>query len=220
VIRNRLQTLDYSRIADDYTNLGNFYLDELADYNKAKECYLATVDYALKANNQEAVAAAHSNLEYCSFKQHHYTDAAYYCIQALNNLQVTVNNNILINPSAKQLASVDNKELAFAVLANKAELLLNVYKETGNKNYLATCLQTALLTDTFLTSMRHEQLSEQSKLYWRNRTRAFFDRAMEACYLSNNASLAFYFMEKSRAVLLNDKLNELGAAAYLPQAKQ
>ncbi len=39
---------------------------------------------------------------------------------------------------------------------------------------------------------------------------------MEACYLDSNAPLAFYFMEKSRAVLLSDKLNELGASAHLP----
>jgi CHAT domain-containing protein/tetratricopeptide (TPR) repeat protein len=218
-IQQRLQTFDYSRIANDYTNLGNFYLDDLLDYNKAKECYLATVRYALKGKDQETVTIAHSNLEYCSFKQHNFKDAVYYCMQALNDLKLTPNNKIFINPTSDQLSTVENKELAFAILGNKTELLLNLYKETGNKNYLAACQRTALLTDTLLTSMRHEQLGEQSKLYWRNRTRAFFDRAMDACYLNNNAPLAFYFMEKSRAVLLNDKLNELGASAYLPQAE-
>ena len=59
---------------------------------------------------------------------------------------------------------------------------------------------------------------KQSKLYWRDKTRDFYTTALEACYLANNANLAFYFMEKSRAVLLNDKLNELGASAYLSPA--
>jgi CHAT domain-containing protein len=43
---------------------------------------------------------------------------------------------------------------------------------------------------------------------------------MEACYLAHNSELAFFFMEKSRAVMLNDKLNELGASAYLPESEK
>ncbi|WP_221392126.1 CHAT domain-containing protein [Dyadobacter sp. NIV53] len=46
-----------------------------------------------------------------------------------------------------------------------------------------------------------------------------YEKAIEACYLANNAETAFFFMEKSRAVLLNDKLNELGALAKLPLAE-
>src|SRR4030095_1468481 len=83
-------------------------------------------------------------------------------------------------------------------------------------DFLKGALQTALLTDSVITQVRHEHLGEQSKLYWRNRTREFFTNAMEACYLAQNTSLAYSFMEKSRAVLLNDRLNELGASAYLP----
>ncbi|HZH63801.1 MAG TPA: CHAT domain-containing protein, partial [Flavisolibacter sp.] len=67
--------------------------------------------------------------------------------------------------------------------------------------------------------MRHEQTGEQSKLYWRSETREFFTNAIEACYEANDPSLALYFMEKSRAVLLNDKLAELGASAKLPAAE-
>ncbi|HTI93810.1 MAG TPA: CHAT domain-containing protein, partial [Puia sp.] len=57
---------------------------------------------------------------------------------------------------------------------------------------------------------------EQSKLYWRNKTREIFANGLDACYFSGNTALAFLFMEKSRAVLLNDKLIELGALAQLP----
>ena len=77
-------------------------------------------------------------------------------------------------------------------------------------------LLTALITDSVLTQIRHEQLAEQSKLYWRNQTREFFNNAIEACYLAGKPDLAFYFMEKSKAVLLNDRLNELGASGQLP----
>ena len=42
---------------------------------------------------------------------------------------------------------------------------------------------------------------------------------MEACYQANDPGAAFYFMERSRAVLLTDQLNEIGAAAILPKVE-
>ena len=46
--------------------------------------------------------------------------------------------------------------------------------------------------------------------FWRDKTRSLYENAIEACYLLNDPEKAFYFFEKSRAVLLNDQLNELG----------
>ncbi|MGZ8558836.1 MAG: CHAT domain-containing protein, partial [Chitinophagaceae bacterium] len=39
-------------------------------------------------------------------------------------------------------------------------------------------------------------------------SRRLYEHAIEACYLQGNTADAFYFFEKSRAVLLNDQLNE------------
>lgn len=216
-IKERLTTTNYSQISDDYTDYGNIYLDDLHNYAKARDCYLNTIKYALKAHDFERLSKGHINLEQCSFRQQNYKEAEQFCIEAMKDLKVITSNNILINPTATRLTSIGNKDLVLVILGNKTELLLQQYIETNNKKYLSACLQTSLLTDTLITTIRHEQSGEQSKLYWRNRTREFFTHAMEACYLANDARLAFYFMEKSRAVLLNDKLNELGASAHLPQ---
>ncbi|HXB96294.1 MAG TPA: CHAT domain-containing protein, partial [Puia sp.] len=120
------------------------------------------------------------------------------------------------NPVLADLKPIANKEMIQHLFDSKTELLLELYQRTGDKNYLNACLRTALVNDSLLGEMRHEQLGEQSKLYWRDQTRDFFAHAIEACYLAGDNDLAFYFMEKSRSVLLQDKLNELGASAYLP----
>lgn len=66
--------------------------------------------------------------------------------------------------------------------------------------------------------MRYEQDAEPTKLYWRNRTRNF--SAMPLHLLLNRAMRkVFLFHGKSRAILLNDKLNELGAQTHLPVAE-
>ncbi|HEX3769076.1 MAG TPA: CHAT domain-containing protein, partial [Puia sp.] len=79
--------------------------------------------------------------------------------------------------------------------------------------------RTAVLNDSLVSQIRHEQLGEQSKLYWRKMTRDFFAQAIEASFLAGDHNLAFFFMERSRSVLLQDKLNELGARALLPPEK-
>ena len=63
--------------------------------------------------------------------------------------------------------------------------------------------------------MRWEHTGQQSKLFWRGKTHRLYEQAIETAFRLNDAASAFRFMEKSRAVLLNDKLNELGASRQL-----
>ncbi|MEJ7736674.1 MAG: CHAT domain-containing tetratricopeptide repeat protein [Chitinophagaceae bacterium] len=219
VLTARLRTKDDSRIADDYIMLGHFYNENLHDYKKAKQCFFTAIKYGQKTGNADVLSRAHLNLGAVSFYQHKYKEAEHYYIAALQDLKITAGRDIMSNPSAKQLSLVGNKEQVIIILANKTDLLLNQFKQLRQRNYLSACLQTALLTDTLITTTRFEQLGEQSKLYWRERTRAFFTYAIEACWLAADTKLAFYFIEKSRAALLNDKLNELSASSRLPFAE-
>ncbi len=204
------------QIADDYTDFGNFYLNQVHDAVKAKQCYLKTIEYALKEADKERLAKAHLNLGYADFTLSDLAGAEQFYMKAFQDLDVLQRSDLLYNTTANKLALIPNKELLLAALGNKTELLLTKYKTTGDKKFLASTLKTALLTDSMITQVRHEQLGEQSKLYWRSKAREFFTNAMEACYLAQDPVMTFYFMEKSRAVLLNDKLNEIGAAAFLP----
>ena len=63
--------------------------------------------------------------------------------------------------------------------------------------------------------MRFEHTGTQSKLYWRNKTHHLYVKAIETCFLLKDYEKAFYFFEKSKAVLLNDQLNGLSANQQL-----
>lgn len=215
-IKKRITTENYSQIANDYIDMGNFFKYQLSNYSAAKKCYYQTIAYAKKGGNKEIMAKGHVNLGIAGFDEHHTLEAEQFYIKAFKDLNFIGADDILANPSATNINFIGNKELILVILGNKTELLQQKFKETGKKIFLTACLQTALLTDTLITNIRHEHLGEQSKLYWRNWTREFFTNAIEACWLANDTNLAFFFMEKSRAVLLNDKLNELGASSYLP----
>jgi tetratricopeptide (TPR) repeat protein len=122
----------------------------------------------------------------------------------------------MANPSQQQLQKIADKQLLFILLDNKAEVLLLLFRQTKNKLSLQKANETFILADRVIDEMRYSQNTEPTKLYWRTKTRNFYTRAVVAAVESNNADAALFFMEKSRSVLLNDKLNELGAFAYLP----
>ncbi|HEX5152231.1 MAG TPA: CHAT domain-containing protein [Parafilimonas sp.] len=214
-ISARIQTKDYEQIANDYIDYGNFCLDSLGDYAKARQCYLQTVFYGKELHDSTLLAKANTNIQGMFLKHKNYKLASDHCVKALAYLNITIE-DIFRSPRADQLISVGAKEMALVIMNNKIETLLKLFLTNKSNNIaLSACLQSCLVTDTLITKMRHIQSGNESKLYWRNYTRDFYANAIEAGYLAGKPDLVFYFMEKSRAVLLNDKLNELNASSYL-----
>ena len=219
-IKLRVHNSDFSgQIAGDYNNLGIFYAVNRKDYKKAKENYLKALSYAHRCPSNEKftyLLSIYVNLGSLCQRENQTEEAINYINLAFTQLTFH-NNGFLHNPSLADLLLIESNPNLSILLGNKAELLLSLYKKTAQKKYLDACLQTALLTDSIITQTRHQNVAEGSKLHWRDETREFFNSFIEACYLSQNTEKAFYFMEKSRAVLLNDKWNELDANIHLPQ---
>lgn len=217
----RLRTKEYQQIADDYTDWGNFLLKKLNNYQQAQQCYLNTIQYAQKAGDAERLCKGYINLgEVASrlYPKNEYKVTRDYYRKALQTYGLTLD-AITDVPQLREVSTINNADMLLVLLGNRTELLLQLFRISDRKEYLNSCLASAMLTDSVLTQIRQEQLGELSKLYWRNQMRSFFARALEACYLADDMAKAFYFMEKSRAVLLAEKLNELGASAHLPAAE-
>jgi len=110
-----------------------------------------------------------------------------------------------------------HKQYLLLIIQDKADTWLDYYKDTKTKSHLTNALKTYALADSMIDFMRYEHVGEGSKLFWRQKTRAMYERAIEACYLAKDNEQAFRFFEKSKAVLLADKLNELGANQQLSE---
>jgi CHAT domain-containing protein len=121
-------------------------------------------------------------------------------------------------PNAKTVSIAAQKRYFYALIQDKADTWLDYYKATHTKSHLTNALKTYALADSMIDFMRYEHAGEGSKLFWRQKTRGMYERAIEACYLAGDMEQAFRFFEKSKAVLLADKLNELGANQQLPEA--
>lgn len=218
-ITARLRTKDFRQVSGDYIDFGAFCSDSLRSFHQAEECYLFATQFAKKEGDSVKMALATLDLGRCYYYQRDFDRARTCYTQAFGYLKIGEGGDFTQNPTAGELAAIGNKALIQTLFNSKTALLLGIFRQTRNAKWLTACLKTALLNDSLIRDIRHEQLGEQSKLYWRNRTRDFFADALEACYLAHNDGLAFHFMEESRAVLLQDRLNELGANAYLPPAE-
>jgi CHAT domain-containing protein len=212
-ISYRLKSGDIGAISDDYNDYGLYFFSRHKDYGKATANYLKALTYAEDSKIRHAYV--HLNLGAVKFVQGKYSEAEKNYLQSLKDVSLNVE-SITTNPSLLQINLINQKEFVHVFLNNQTEYLLTRYHQTRDPLFLKACLRTALLTDSVIKSIRQEQTGEQSKLFWRNRTREFFTNALQACFLANDPRLAFQFMESSRSVILGDKINELGASSFLP----
>ncbi|WP_161597125.1 CHAT domain-containing protein [Dyadobacter flavalbus] len=210
-------TGNWAQCSRDMLNLGYLYDSNLHDTSKALNAYEKGMQMADKSKDDYQKSGLFINMGFLYHRQKDLDQALRFYQKALNVLPVHfTNTSITSNPDPKMLMLVSNDYFISTLLSNKAEALLDLYKIRKDKMLLKTALETFRLADKAVDLMRWKQYGEQSKLHWREKTNRMYEHAIEACYLFNDVQLAFFFMEKSRAVLLNDQLNELGASAKLP----
>lgn len=204
-------------LADDLIATGNFLSDQQKKHQQAMDFYQKALPIINNENNVVAKSQVLNNIGVL-YKENNQPDKALEYYQQALTVFVNgfSNKSFNANPDTRQLKLTADKQLLFIILANKAEAFLLQFYATKNKAWLTQANKVFLLTDMVIDEMRYEQDAEPTKLYWRNRTRNFFSNAIAASFESGDNEALFYFMEKSRAILLNDKLNELGAQAYLP----
>jgi CHAT domain-containing protein len=145
-----------------------------------------------------------------------YSTALQYYQKALSVAPIGFTSQTLFdNPTATNLKIADFKTYYLTTLQDKADTWLEYYESTKQNEHLRIALDTYLTADKLIDIMRFEHSGVQSKLYWRNKTHHLYEQAIKTCFLLKNYDKAFYFFEKSKAILLNDRLNELTAKQQL-----
>lgn len=216
-VNRRLERWD--QCALNLVDLGYLYNDEMKDAGNAIRCYQQGIQMAQKINDPYLIANICNNLGAVYWRLQQYRKALGYYQQGLNALPVHFTDTALQhNPDDQMLRGIANDYFVSTLLANKGESLLAMYKSSGDTMWLRYALHTFRTADKAIDLMRWKQYGEPSKLFWRNKTKKMYAQAIETCYLLQDPVAAFPFFEKSRAVLLNDKLNELGASKYLKPA--
>ena len=137
-----------------------------------------------------------------------YDSAFLYYQLALDQIKPGIKELDLLHSQYDQFARWKKTEYITSLVLDKGDAYLKFYESTGKPDAIKEAVRIYKIADQLMDRIRAEQTDPQSKLFWRADSRRLYEHGIEACYRYNNSEDAFYFFEKSRAVLLNDQLNE------------
>lgn len=191
-------------------NLGDYYFQNLSDLPRALVSYKKALEFMPESLGK---ALIWGNISSVYNKRNEFDLALLYLQKGLLLAPIQFKDkNVVMNPSSHSIRLAVDKGGVLGLVQKKADIWLSFAKKNGkDKEKLGNALKTYMLADTMIDYMRWEHSGNLTKLFWRDKTRSMYENAIETCYLLGDAVTALYFFEKSRAVMLNDQLNELGA---------
>ncbi len=137
-----------------------------------------------------------------------YDSAFWYFQLAFDQIKPGINETDIGDSPPHEIIQFKKIHYLTALVINKGDAYLNKYLASKDLKNLREAGRIYKLADRLLDKIKSQQSDLQSKLFWRRDSRRLYEHAIDACYLQGNTTGGFYFFEKSRAVLLNDQLNE------------
>jgi CHAT domain-containing protein len=215
-------SLKYYQGIKDYLNckqvtkdIGGLYFRRLGDREKALVFFKKALTYTYIDNDElHKLKDAPESLDIFSNIADIYSskglyDLAHYYFQlAFDQIRPGINETGILNSSSEEIKKVKKIHYLTALIIDKGDAYRRQFHVTKDPRALAEAIRIYKVADQFLNKIKAEQTDVQSKLFWRSDSRRVYENAIEASYLQKNLADAFYFFEKSRAVLLQDQLNE------------
>jgi CHAT domain-containing protein/tetratricopeptide (TPR) repeat protein len=204
------QRKDFLGCRQTLNNIGYLYLHYLNDpqmalryfrqalHSKTTNPYEEAADQAEAANTMGNIGAAYARLKLFDSSFNSFARAFAYTGNA--------DENSFLQIPSDQFISNPKIEYVLLLIRDKGDAYVSQYKANHDKNSLIKAIGVYLVADLLLERIRAGQAEVQSKLQWRKNARNIYEHAIDACFLAGDTSRAFYFFEKSRAVLLNDQL--------------
>lgn len=184
-------------------NIGFTYSHYLNENEKAIFYFFKALKYA---DANEALNI-YDNIANIYAKEKKYDSAFYYFQKAFDQLNPGFSEKDLLKKNILTSGSEITEYLTGMVL-DKAGVCLSQYKATGIEQALNDAIDIYRIMDQYFDKLKTIQSDIQSRLFWKSNNRRLYEQAIEACYPKKDIEQAFYFFEKSRAILLNDQVNE------------
>ncbi len=138
-------------------------------------------------------------------RQGRFDSAFFYYRQAFDLVKPGIDEKALVNYAMDSLANI---AYISSLVINKGDACFEKYRATKDPADLRMAIGIYRAADHFLERIKSEQSEMASKLFWRQDSRHLYEQAVKACFEKQDIENAFYFFEKSRAVLLNDQLSQ------------
>ncbi|MEL6355698.1 MAG: CHAT domain-containing tetratricopeptide repeat protein [Bacteroidota bacterium] len=203
---------DY-RKSEIFTNLGLVYRRK-GDLEGAEEYHqqALAIDLELaEGRPDQYVAVGYNNLATVAYYHQDYSKSFELANEALRWVLPEFESNGLL-PKEANLASYPDLPEILTYLRDAARAAVGQASQAAPEvrnwplaiNYFRLC-------DVVIDELRRRQIEENSKLLWREQAREVYAEAVAAATQADDPSAAFFFAEKSRAMLfLDDRLQEAG----------
>lgn len=194
------------------------YFNKLNQYNIALQYYYKALPYAGAGESLNI----YDNIANVYVRKELYDSALLFFQKGFDQIKPGINEKDLLLRTEEY---VDNTIIEYIsnLVLDKADTYIAYYRKTNDAGKLNQAVQAYKTIDRLFEKIKARQNEIESMLFWRKHIHRLYENAIGACYLQNNPTDAFYFFEKSRAVLLNDGLNErrwLGESDILKQAQE
>jgi CHAT domain-containing protein len=150
-----------------------------------------------------------------------FDSAFYYFQKALDGIRPGITEKELFL-DIENYVNANTAESVIKLVLDKGNAFVQLYNFNRDTLALIQALSVYKAADRLLNKIKEGQTEIQSKLFWQKDAHILYEHAVEAAYLLNNVHDAFYFIEKSRAVLLNEQLqkqHQISDADLLKQAQ-
>jgi CHAT domain-containing protein len=207
-------------VANLYEDMGMSYFNKgsidsaLQYFHKA---YL--IDSILFDDHNQVIAGINAKLGNVYLNKKDYIMALKYYQKAIqSDISDSLNLSIYDNPPIKNILS---KPELLNALANKADCLYKLFKDSGSKTHLKSSLDTYNTLFELIQQMRTADNIETSKLLLSNHAKIYFSQAMTAAMDqfrldpgNDNAATVFNISEKGKGAVMSSYLNELSAKHF------
>jgi CHAT domain-containing protein len=226
-LKKHEQASDYFNCKQVSKNIGDNYFRILRDDNSALKYYRKALSYKNKnagyqhKDSMESLAVF-GRIANVYVDQSHFDLSDKYFQLAFDNLEKGSDEKSILQITSARAKDIKKIDYIEVLLLDRADAYQTQYLTTNDPEFLAKGITTYKIADRFLDTIKVALTDLKSKLFWRSSAKRLYENAIGACYLQKNLNDAFYFFEKSRAVLLQDQLNEqhwLGESDIMKQTQ-
>lgn len=131
-----------------------------------------------------------------------------YFEKAFGQLRPGADENTVLELPDTAWSGISKIHYLLALVIDKGNAYQKRFAQSRNSRDLARAIHIYRIAEQLLDRLRASHTTLESKLFWRSSARKLYENAIASCFLQHNTGGAFYFFEKSKAVLLQDELRE------------
>lgn len=195
-------------------NIGEIiYFNRLHEYDKALAYYRKALQYINKdpaRNETDSIETLSilGNIANVYIRKQSYDSAFAYFKMAFDHVRPGIDEQDILNSPHEEFIAYKKIPYLASLVIDKGDALREKYRVTRQPDAARAALKVYQAADALFNRISIEQSDLESKLFWRTDSRRLYEHAIDASYIQHDINSAFYFFEKSRAVLLNDQLSE------------